>query len=660
MRAGLNLRPETNRMHPPPELLAAVAADPGDDTVRLAIADWLDEHDDPNRAEFVRLQVEIGAILRPLRDELDTEYAYGDRREAAATLDRHDLLPKIAREFQLLLANGARWVPLEGAQPTFRGGFPVKLEMSVREFLARPELTALAPGGTIRLTEFAEPSDRPAEIEEFLRPGHDEPRSDATPGVRSLASSPHLGRLDRLDLSMNELTGEHVATLLDSPHLARLRVLNLGSNKVGPAGARAVAWCAKLSRLETLSFWFGDIRAEGAAALAKSPHLGALTNLELYANNLGDPGVIALAESPTLARLNRLSIGYNHFTPTAVERLASSPHLTGLTKLAASGNKNFGGAGLAALARSPLAGRLTDLNIGCCGLKPVDTRHLNAPAFSGLRELWFKGEPGFPDRIDAEVLGKSPHLAGLQALGLERVALGDDGLTALATGPGAANLHTLMIPENGITARGIQALARAEKFRTLRNLYLRKNPIGPDGAALAESPYLHGLRKVDLRECDLGEEGMLALLRAPWLAKVVAFDFGWNKLGDRFAVELAKQPFLANFIELDLSLDLNGIGDEGVIALANSPYLSGLRELSLGSNRIGDAGCRALATSPYLNNLACLILTDNPNTTAAGRLPLWERFDRPGCQFVFGGRDRAADERGDPEPEQPGDGFRED
>lgn len=37
--------------------LKAIAAVPDDDTARLAFADWLDEHGDPDRAEFVRLQI---------------------------------------------------------------------------------------------------------------------------------------------------------------------------------------------------------------------------------------------------------------------------------------------------------------------------------------------------------------------------------------------------------------------------------------------------------------------------------------------------------------------------------------------------------------------------------------------------------------------------
>src|SRR5262249_2510835 len=35
-------------------------ASPADDTVRLAFADWLDEHNEPERAEFIRVQIQLG------------------------------------------------------------------------------------------------------------------------------------------------------------------------------------------------------------------------------------------------------------------------------------------------------------------------------------------------------------------------------------------------------------------------------------------------------------------------------------------------------------------------------------------------------------------------------------------------------------------------
>src|SRR5262245_45873464 len=37
--------------------VAAIAASPADDLPRLVFADWLDEHGDPDRAEFIRTQI---------------------------------------------------------------------------------------------------------------------------------------------------------------------------------------------------------------------------------------------------------------------------------------------------------------------------------------------------------------------------------------------------------------------------------------------------------------------------------------------------------------------------------------------------------------------------------------------------------------------------
>jgi uncharacterized protein (TIGR02996 family) len=43
-------------------LLRAVCENPDDDTPRLVFADWLDEHDEPERAEFIRLQCEVARL----------------------------------------------------------------------------------------------------------------------------------------------------------------------------------------------------------------------------------------------------------------------------------------------------------------------------------------------------------------------------------------------------------------------------------------------------------------------------------------------------------------------------------------------------------------------------------------------------------------------
>ena len=47
-----------------PGLLAAIIADPKNDDIRLIAADWLDEHGECDRAEFIRVQVELARTPR--------------------------------------------------------------------------------------------------------------------------------------------------------------------------------------------------------------------------------------------------------------------------------------------------------------------------------------------------------------------------------------------------------------------------------------------------------------------------------------------------------------------------------------------------------------------------------------------------------------------
>src|SRR5690349_3011304 len=89
---------------PAPALLRAIRDDPDDDLPRLALADWLEEHGDPERAEFIRVQVEL------------------------ARLPDHDPArpPLEDREHTLLAANEPRWLGDAGAglvEWEFRRGF---------------------------------------------------------------------------------------------------------------------------------------------------------------------------------------------------------------------------------------------------------------------------------------------------------------------------------------------------------------------------------------------------------------------------------------------------------------------------------------------------------------------------------------------------------
>lgn len=73
-------------MHPDEHAFhARIAANPDDNTARLVYADWLDEHDQPERAEYIRgciRMYEISPTGRPVpRDLMEEWYTLNDRME---------------------------------------------------------------------------------------------------------------------------------------------------------------------------------------------------------------------------------------------------------------------------------------------------------------------------------------------------------------------------------------------------------------------------------------------------------------------------------------------------------------------------------------------------------------------------------------------------
>ena len=107
--------------------LGAIRAQPEDDTVRLIFADWLEEHGQQARAEFIRLQCRLADI---------DEFA----------LDRPDLLD---REWELLTVYRKRWQP---APPSQLAGY-LRDSGFLRGFFARISVPAAALLSTGRVIQ---------------------------------------------------------------------------------------------------------------------------------------------------------------------------------------------------------------------------------------------------------------------------------------------------------------------------------------------------------------------------------------------------------------------------------------------------------------------------------------------------------------------------
>ncbi|MCE9566520.1 MAG: TIGR02996 domain-containing protein [Planctomycetes bacterium] len=178
-------------MSPDNPFLKALLAEPDDDTLRLAMADWLDENDQPARAEFVRVQIEL----------------------AQGVTDRERLRYLEVRQRDLLIAHEAEWVqpladvlkckPGEWGGWVFRRGFVEYFHVSAAVISQRGHtLATLTP---VR--------------ELFLRPCTSE-------DVVALCGCDWLRSVTALYLDSARLNQTSTRALVDCPFLGNLRCLD--------------------------------------------------------------------------------------------------------------------------------------------------------------------------------------------------------------------------------------------------------------------------------------------------------------------------------------------------------------------------------------------------------------------------------------------------
>jgi len=283
---------------------AREATDGGDDAVRLVFADWLEDHGDPDRAAFIRVQIELERLGRPAE-----QCHFGDVRNparlTAAEAARRAVLR--AQEDDLWEKNKAAWraeLPvlsgIDWSRP--RRGFVEEVTAdSFRAFRTHADrLFTLAPVVGLRFgpsERFSEPRDlnadsgvRLAAFPALARLRHLEFHGSALGdrGVTALAKSPHVANLASLELSMSMVDDRGAAALAESPHLGNLRGLLLYMNRIGSTGAAALAGSRTLRKLAVLNLELNHVGDAGGRAFARTDHLPDLLHLNLFDQFSGD------------------------------------------------------------------------------------------------------------------------------------------------------------------------------------------------------------------------------------------------------------------------------------------------------------------------------------------------------------------------------------
>src|SRR5262245_45266459 len=191
-------------------LLADICEHPDDDAVRLVYADWLDDHDQPERAELLRLEVR-----RRRLDDLDPEaWAIEWRQEQVSARHRE------AWSEELPVCEGAYWEALES-------GLAERLHVQSLEALLAHEdvLFSAAPIRSLQVL-IAEEAPVPAIGERLARCRYLKRLRKlvliGTPiperlGLEVLASNSDLEGLHTLDLSGNDYEDDLLDYLRDGP-----------------------------------------------------------------------------------------------------------------------------------------------------------------------------------------------------------------------------------------------------------------------------------------------------------------------------------------------------------------------------------------------------------------------------------------------------------
>ena len=347
--------------------LRAICAEPDDDTVRLAFADWLQEHGEPDRAEFIRIQ--CGRTHLPPSAE------------------------NAAREAELRAKLFGHLDAFGFASVVCRRGFVDTITSGLRAL--RDHLAELHP------------DDAPA-FELVVRELNEEgqPERDYIPDDRETAevfANATLRRCVSLDLPCMGLTA--ASYVCKSSQLTGLQRFNFPNNEAGPA----IEFVASptFSKLRWANFYNSDSAFDcpSIVPFAECPHLTNLEYLNFGACDLPDEGLEALAKTPYLRKLRHLDITEGFFG-SGLELFFHTDKLPALRELNLS--HSFAG----------------DEDATHCIF-----RIAGSPLFARLEKLWLCGN-GIID-ASAKALAASGRGPGLILLDLRDNPIGPAGQQAL-------------------------------------------------------------------------------------------------------------------------------------------------------------------------------------------------------------------------------------
>ena len=218
--------------------------------------------------------------------------------------------------------------------------------------------------------------------------------------------------------------------------------------------------------------------------------------------------------------------------------------------------------------------KLRVLSLNECDLGQEEAKRLTSIEFPALRSL----DLHFNDlERSIDTLCAWPVFKDLRCLDLSLNSLGDvpGSLKRLMSEPALANLSSLSLWSNELTAKDFRSAARTCVMKRLTSLDLSSNRMGDDGVAAMLKLPLSSLRILELSTSDITSEGVQFLAKSKKLKNLRRLNVGHN----------------------------DGVGDPGIAAIAESHHLSQLTHLNLARTKLGEKGAEALIESQSLQSM---------------------------------------------------------
>lgn|GEM_PF-3994299 len=441
----------------------------------------------------------------------------------------------------------------------------------------------------------------------------------------AFASAPGLASLEHLHLDDCGIKNDGLLALIASGYLSNLETLSVVNNGLGSKSINRLASSKLIEGVRRLRIGDNPIKAGGLKKLAKSPCLHALEELNIYDfdDDLGGVFLDALAQNLAVTSLRKLEANNNAVTDEQGKALLERADLGQLEYLEGS-SWRLKPETWRALLSSKLGRNISHLDIANTEL--IDEHGSifdDMPETSRIRffryETWEESEgrgallslPPFREleELELEVVSlseateafcKPPLTDSIRALRVDVGGISEESIIELLKEGRLNNIEELKLDRCELTERTIDALIDAKHIRNLRHISLWKNHgIGDAAARLFNSHHMRSLREIYLNTVQLSGEALARELgQLDFDAPLETLGVQSNAIGDEGALALANTPHLKSLS----TYYLYGckIGEEGVMALANSPNVKRISVLHLGNDPGSEEGRKALLESPYL------------------------------------------------------------